>query len=575
MKMRTIRRMFAGLMAGAMLVMATSCAGEETSSGSGSTANSGGSSSSAEGNGDSNFNEKGWPIVKEAVTLKVYGSRNSDSLEDWNQYIMLKEMQETTNVNIEWELVESSTYAEKRAIKLGSGDLPDVVKDGLTVTEIVRYGGEGTFLQLDEMQAKYCPNLMAAFDSEYGKSVALKACSTMPDGHRYTFPNSGLAPWIGLNRIGCINTDWLKAVKKEIPTTLDEFKEVLIAFRDQDPNGNGQKDEIPLSWQGAVMGTNGAWDFGLNWLADSFQCPSPQSLVNVKDGKVYFVAATEEYKNFIKWLNELHKEGLLDDTGFTQTGEQYTAKKTAETPVLGVASVWEIGDDFATNEAYNHYAYLDPLTGLNGMTPTPYCTPYDAGCGFWAVTSACKNPEVAVRLGDYFYEDPMRDLQFIEGRMGEKTDEKEQIRQVPCTVCNNGEAYMVGDPPEGVNTQTFRNKCCPSSQVPFYIPTEAYEKYQHLHYTDLKAEKIRNLRAAENTDLEVLPTLLYTDEESEIIAETQASLITEANRIAAEWVANGKIDEEWDSYINTLNSIGMDRMITTMQAAYDRFLAAK
>ena len=109
----------------------------------------------------------------------------------------------------------------------------------------------------------------------------------------------------------------------EMPTTLDEFKEMLIAFRDEDPNGNGQKDEIPLSWQGALMSTFGGWDFGLNWLADSFQCPSPDSLMNVKDGKVYFVGETEEYRDFVKWLHELYSEGLMDETGFSQTGDQY------------------------------------------------------------------------------------------------------------------------------------------------------------------------------------------------------------------------------------------------------------
>ena len=87
----------------------------------------------------------------------------------------------------------------------------------------------------------------------------------------------------------------------------------------------------------------------------------------MKDGKVYFVATTEEYKNFIKWLHGLYSEGLLDDTGFSQTADQYSAKLTSETPVVGVASVWEIGDNFATYDAYNHYAYLDPMTGLDGL----------------------------------------------------------------------------------------------------------------------------------------------------------------------------------------------------------------
>lgn len=229
----------------------------------------------------------------------------------------------------------------------------------------------------------------------------------------------------------------------------------------------------------------------------------------------------------------------------------------------------------ATNEAYNHYAYLDPLKGLNGEEATPYTTVYDVNIGWWAVTKDCENPEIAVRLADYFYEDPRRNLELIEGRMGEETNEEEQIRQIPCTVCNDGVAYMVGDAPEGVNTQTFRNKCCPSSGVPYYIPTEAYEKWQHLHYTDAKAEKIRNNKENPNADLETLPSLLYTTEEADIINQVQAQLITDVNRITAEWVANGKINEEWDSYLDSLTNMRMEEMVNATQAAYDRFLEAK
>ena len=106
MKKNRIRRLFAGLLAGAMLIMATSCAqGDNTSS----AASGGGSTAGSEGEKDSNFNESGWPVVNEKVTLKVYGSRSSDSFENWNDYILIQEMEETTNVHFEFELVESST----------------------------------------------------------------------------------------------------------------------------------------------------------------------------------------------------------------------------------------------------------------------------------------------------------------------------------------------------------------------------------------------------------------------------------------------------------------------------------
>lgn len=128
MKNHTIHRIFAGILAGVMLTMATACSGDTTSS-------TAGSSDGSESSQSSNFNESGWPVVNEKVTLKVYGSRNSESLEDWNDYILLQEMEEVTNVHFEFELVESSTYSEKRAVKLNSGDYPDVIKDGLSVRD--------------------------------------------------------------------------------------------------------------------------------------------------------------------------------------------------------------------------------------------------------------------------------------------------------------------------------------------------------------------------------------------------------------------------------------------------------
>ena len=561
MKKNMLHRVFAGLLAGAMMVMATACSGDSSSG-----AGSAGGNSSGE---DSNFNESGWPVVNEKVTLKVYGSRNSDSLEDWNDYILLQEMEEKTNVHFEFELVESSSYAERRAVKLNSGEYPDVIKDGLTVTEIVRYGKDGLIIPLEDMQEKYCPQLMAAYDSDYGKTVGMKATATMPDGHVYTFVSSGLAPFIGLNRIGCINKDWLDAVDMEVPTTLDEFTEVLRAFKTKDPNGNGKQDELPMSWCGALYSTFNTWDYGLNWLGDSFGVPAGSDLLNVTDGKATFVASTEEYKEFIKWLHELYTEGLLDETGFSQTVDQYKAKLAGDTTVVGVASVWEIGDDFATYDAYDHYVYLDSMKGLGGEEPAPYYNPYDGNVGMWAVTSACQMPEVAVRVADYFYDEAIS-TEFFEGRRGEPEEvgEETQVRQIPCTECDSETAYMVADPPEGVNTQTFRNKCCPASNFPYVCSTEGYEKYQHLHYTDKKAEKIK---AIKEISPDPIGKLNYTSEEADVVNQVQSEIITYANRRAAEWVANGKIDEEWDAYLQELENMRLGEMMKIVQAAQTRF----
>mgnify|MGYP005807466645 CR=1 FL=1 len=557
MKRRTMQRLFSVLLAAAMLALSAGCSGNNGSSGGGSQAGGG-----AE---DSNFNESGWPVVNETVTLKVYGSRDSNSPEDWNDYILFQDMEEVTNVHFEWELIEGSTYQERKNVMINSGTLPDIIKDGLPVLELARYGQAGLFIDVGDMQQQYCPQLVHFYEI----NPVLKAAATMPDGKIYSFPYWGGAPWFGIYRMGVVNTDWLEAVDKEIPTTLEELKDVLIAFRDGDPNGNGQKDEIPMSWNGGLYSTNGAWDFGLNFLGDAFQAPGNPDLLDVVDGKVVFVPTREEYKNYVKWMHELYTEGLLDETGFSQTADQYKAKLCADTPIVGVASVWEIGDDFADYSYYDHYEYMDPLKGLNGEDPLPYFTPYPTiGADRWVITNACKMPEVAVRVADYFYDEKLS-LEFAEGLFGDEVSEEEQVRQVPCTVCNNGEAYMVGDPPEGVNTQTFRNKCSPASNIPFYYSLETVKKMQHLHYTDKKAVKLEYI--ATIYDTERIGVLNYTTEESQIISQVQADMITFANRRAAEWVMNGKIDEEWDAYLEELNRMNLDGYLQAVQNAQDRF----
>ncbi len=527
MKKIHLKQFGAACMAGAML-FAAGCGNTGNVS---SDPQSGGGSSES-----SNFNESGWPVVNEKVTLKVYGPRNSNSYEDWNEYKLIQQMEAETNVHLEWELVEDSTYNDRKTLVLGSGTYPDIISSGITVQELVRYSSDGVFIPVDEMQEKYCPQLMKAYELV----PELKATNTMPDGHAYSFPSYGDPQFSGLSRLLAINTDWLEAVDMEMPTTLEEFKEVLIAFRNKDPNGNGQKDEIPLSWMGPIYNSTTGWTFGLEWLADAFQCPSSQDLINVVDGKVTFVPATEEYKEFIKWLNELYKEGLLDEQGFSQDADQYKAKLNSDPAVVGVASTWEIGDDFATYDAYDHYDYLYPLKGLNGEAPVSYYGPSYGGSGMWVITKDCSMPEVAVRVADYFY-DEMFSLQIVEGLFGEADEvgEDTQVRQVPCDECDMEGAYKVADPPEGVNTQTFRYKCCPTGNVPYFIQNKTYKAYQHLHYTDKKAALIDYVKA-NTADPEPIGILNYTTDELQVVTEAASQIQDYANRRGAEWVMNGK-----------------------------------
>ncbi len=216
MKKKFVRRILAGCLTVAMLLLAAGCAGDTTSS-VGETSEASSQQQSSEKEGDSNLILSGWPVVNEKVTLKVYGSRSTNSPEDWNDFTIFKKMEETTNVHIDWELLESSTYSERRNVMMNSGNYPDVIKNGLTVTELMRYGSEGILIDQKQLQEDYCPLLMALYDEQKG----LRAINTMPDGCVYSMPFLSDGPWTGLSREAVINTDWLEAVGMEMPTDLE------------------------------------------------------------------------------------------------------------------------------------------------------------------------------------------------------------------------------------------------------------------------------------------------------------------------------------------------------------------
>lgn len=103
----------------------------------------------------------------------------------------------------------------------------------------------------------------------------------------------------------------------EEPKTLDEFTEVLKAFRDQDANGNGDpSDEIPYSAHNFPICLRGILPgFGLNY---AYDLPA-----KFEDGKFTSMATSDEFKAALEYCNMLYTEGLLDNEIFSQTNARY------------------------------------------------------------------------------------------------------------------------------------------------------------------------------------------------------------------------------------------------------------
>ena len=135
-------------------------------------------------------------------------------------------------------------------------DMPDVfvVDNHLTNEMILAYGEAGLFMELDEFvnDPAKMPNYCAIPDAD---RALMTTASTQANGHVYSLSAYEPETWNMTPFRMFINNTWLEKLNLQVPTTTEELKQVLIAFRDGDPNGNGQKDEIGV--YGQSTGTYG------------------------------------------------------------------------------------------------------------------------------------------------------------------------------------------------------------------------------------------------------------------------------------------------------------------------------
>lgn len=167
---------------------------------------------------------------------------------DPNEKSLYVAREEQTGVNIEWTVIPSTSQAERIATTFASGELPDLFVNMLNNSDVLTYGMSGALLPISDY-LEYMPN----FSSILETMPDVKAAVTMPDGKIYGLPQINMwSVWPGngvYQRSSVfINKNWLEKLGLEVPTTTDELIEVLRAFKEQDPNGNGIADEIPLSF---------------------------------------------------------------------------------------------------------------------------------------------------------------------------------------------------------------------------------------------------------------------------------------------------------------------------------------
>jgi putative aldouronate transport system substrate-binding protein len=187
------------------------------------------SSKSGKETGSGNSN-----ISNQKLDLKIHMHYGNSIIfsDDWP---IFKKAAELTNVYLHGTATQSATDSQQVfGIMMASNELPDIIHG--TKQNINRYALEGAFQELDELIEKYAPDIKKFIDEnpEYKKSALAS------DGKMYFLPYM----FEGAVSEGFfVRKDWLDKLNISIPKTVDEYYEMLKAFKTKDPNGNNKNDE--------------------------------------------------------------------------------------------------------------------------------------------------------------------------------------------------------------------------------------------------------------------------------------------------------------------------------------------
>ncbi|MFC7787569.1 ABC transporter substrate-binding protein [Microbacterium sp. MAHUQ-60] len=511
--------------------------------------------------------------------LTIFGEQGGQIELNSNSFTKLLEEKFDVDIKFETTSYGASEATEARQISLAGGDLPEAYMlvpwaSQFSRAELQRYGDQGLIVPLTDLIKKYAPNISAALEAEPG----FRELAETPDGEILGLPQWNDCYHCSYPYKFWINTQWLENLGLDMPTTPEEFFDVMTAFKNDDPNGNGEADEIPLtgSTQQSLV------PFIMNaFIYNAFNTGSgangqPVSL-GLNGDAVQMQTMQDGWRDGLKFLNRMWDAGLIDPATFSQGGDAMTATGNAAQGVM-LGGFTAIHPGFAVTIGQedgrdNQYDPLPPLTGPTGQAAT-YLLPSVPGATF-VITQAADEAEQQkiMEIMDYMFsaEGHVR-AQFGEEGVGWRAPEDGDI-----ALDENLEPSLFDMPLDEENEADYNGNWGPMAQV---FDTADFRNAQ-IQPQDIYTQEGFERRLFQATEVyegkETDAMFPYwnvwvpADEASELSTLT-ANIESNVATATAEFITgvrDPENDGDWQGYLEGLNGLGVDRYLEIWQSGYD------
>lgn len=488
-----------------------------------------------------------------------------------NNRTIFKRLEEQTNVHVEWRTIQSDQWGDTIQLEMSNAKtLPDFVFNaGFGEADLLKYGKQGVIIPLEEYIDKYMPNLNKVFE----QAPEYKAMCMDADGHIWALPwieqlgNQNTAIQL-LGNMPFINVAWLDFLGLEMPTTTDEFEQVLIAFRDNaaalKAEFNIDGDVIPMS---CIVNDGGQDPFILiNGFGEGYGDPDSWKHLAVTDeGKVVSVATSEGFKKGTAWLHSLYEQNLIDVEAFTQDWSTYVAK--GKSGRYGVCFSWDVGNIAPSLEGWEPL----PMLKADTVNLTPATASYTSGFqrGRCVVTAMAQNPALVCSWLDQMY-DPIQSPQNNWGTYGE--DDGFDIFEMSTNA--SGDPMLKHAPLGDQSPVEVRE--AESVNGPLAILDSYYGTYVTLpDDAAYRLEWIKDIYTPVCTAKYCLPNFFMTQEDTVLDSNLGADLGKCVNEFKARSVLEGFTDADWDQFQADLQAYKLDEYVALYQKYFDAYLDAQ
>ena len=506
--------------------------------------------------------------LKETTTLTGMISYPANTESDPNKRTIFKRLQEKTNVEIKWTAIQGDQWADKITLNMSDPNkLTDFVfTAGFSDSNLLKYADYGAIIPLEEYIDAYMPNLKSVFD----KYPEYRTMCTDVNGHIWSLPwieqlGSEKTAIQTIGNMSFINKKWLDFLNLEIPETVDEFEQVLIAFRD---HASELQEEFGIDGSIIPMScivNNGDQDPAIliNGFGEGYGDADKDRHIAVTDDKKVICSATQEgYKKGIQWLHKLYEQKLIDPEAFTQEWSTYVSK--GKSGRYGVCFSWDV----ANIDNLKDWVPLPVLTAdTTNLTPqnSSFTSGFDRGrC---VVTSVAENPALVCAWLDQMY-DPLQspqnnwgtygeDDEFDIFEMGENEDGEPMLKHAPlgdASPVEVREAEAVGGPLAILDEYYGKYVTCPDDAqyrldwIKDYFTPDMHTKY-------------------------VYPNVFMSREDTETLSNLQADIQKTINAKKSDWIMNGFDDADWDKYLQSLDAYGLNEYLELFQKYLDAYNA--